>query len=58
MWRGFADLAAGFGVGTTTAWRYVNEAELLAARAPDLRKAGVCRSVAFGSRVSDHATND
>ena len=30
----FADLAAGFGVGTATAWRYVNEAvELLAARA-------------------------
>jgi DDE superfamily endonuclease/Helix-turn-helix of DDE superfamily endonuclease len=36
----FADLAAGFGVGTTTAWRYVNETvELLAARAPKLRKA-------------------
>jgi DDE superfamily endonuclease/Helix-turn-helix of DDE superfamily endonuclease len=36
----FADLAAGFGVGTTTAWRYVNEAvELLAARAPKLRTA-------------------
>jgi hypothetical protein len=35
----FADLAAGFGVGTTTAWRYVNEAVgLLAARAPGLRK--------------------
>jgi Helix-turn-helix of DDE superfamily endonuclease len=28
----FAELAAGFGVGTTTAWRYVNETvELLAA---------------------------
>ena len=36
----FADLAAGFGVGTATAWRYVNEAvELLAARAPKLRQA-------------------
>jgi len=36
----FAELAAGFGVGTATAWRYVNEAvELLAARAPRLRKA-------------------
>jgi DDE superfamily endonuclease/Helix-turn-helix of DDE superfamily endonuclease len=36
----FADLAAGFGVGTSTAWRYVNEtAALLAARAPKLRTA-------------------
>src|ERR1700745_3919450 len=36
----FADLAAGFAVGVTTAWRYVNEAvELLAARAPKLRQA-------------------
>jgi DDE superfamily endonuclease len=36
----FADLAAGFEVGTSTAWRYVNEtAALLAARAPKLRKA-------------------
>ena len=36
----FADLAAGFSVGTTTAWRYVNETvELLAARAPKLRQA-------------------
>ena len=36
----FADLAAGFGVGTTTAWRYVNETvELLAARSPKLRAA-------------------
>jgi DDE superfamily endonuclease/Helix-turn-helix of DDE superfamily endonuclease len=36
----FADLAAGFGVGTTTAWRYVEETvALLAARAPKLRKA-------------------
>jgi hypothetical protein len=36
----FADLAAGFGVGVTTAWRYVNETvSLLAARAPKLRQA-------------------
>jgi hypothetical protein len=36
----FAELAAGFGVGTATAWRYVNETVgLLAARAPRLRKA-------------------
>jgi hypothetical protein len=36
----FAELAAGFSVGTTTAWRYVNEVtDLLAARAPSLRKA-------------------
>ena len=36
----FAELAAGFGVGRTTAWRYVNETvELLAARAPKLRAA-------------------
>jgi hypothetical protein len=36
----FAELAAGFGVGTATAWRYVNETvELLAARAPKLRRA-------------------
>jgi Helix-turn-helix of DDE superfamily endonuclease/DDE superfamily endonuclease len=36
----FAELAAGFGVGTTTAWRYVEETvALLAARAPGLRRA-------------------
>jgi Helix-turn-helix of DDE superfamily endonuclease/DDE superfamily endonuclease len=36
----FAELAAGFEVGTTTAWRYINETtELLAARAPELRQA-------------------
>ena len=36
----FAELAAGFEVGTTTAWRYVNEAvALLAARTPKLRQA-------------------
>jgi DDE superfamily endonuclease/Helix-turn-helix of DDE superfamily endonuclease len=36
----FASLAAGFGVGTATAWRYVEETvALVAARAPRLRKA-------------------
>jgi hypothetical protein len=36
----FAELAAGFEVGTATAWRYVNEVvALLAARAPKLRQA-------------------
>ena len=36
----FAELAAGFAVGTATAWRYVNEVvALLAARAPKLRTA-------------------
>ena len=36
----FAQLAAGFGIGRTTAWRYLNETvELLAARAPRLRQA-------------------
>jgi hypothetical protein len=36
----FAELAARFAVGTTTAWRYVNETvDLLAARAPKLRTA-------------------
>src|SRR5262249_8573114 len=36
----FASLAAGFGVGTATAWRYVEETvALLAARAPRPRKA-------------------
>ena len=36
----FADLAAGFGVGTSTAWRYVQETvALLPIRAPKLRKA-------------------
>ena len=35
-----AEVAAGFGVGTSTAWRYVNETvALLAARAPTLRTA-------------------
>jgi DDE superfamily endonuclease/Helix-turn-helix of DDE superfamily endonuclease len=36
----FAELAAGFAVGATTAWRYVEETvALLAARAPKLRTA-------------------
>jgi Helix-turn-helix of DDE superfamily endonuclease len=36
----FAQVGAGFGVSTTTAWRYVNETvDLLAARAPKLRAA-------------------
>ena len=36
----FTEVAAGFDVGTTTAWRYVNETvALLAARAPKLGKA-------------------
>jgi Helix-turn-helix of DDE superfamily endonuclease len=33
----FAEVAAGFGIGTSTTWRYVNETvALLAARAPKL----------------------
>ena len=36
----FAELAAGFAAGTTTAWRYIEEVvALLAARAPKLRQA-------------------
>jgi hypothetical protein len=36
----FAQVAAGFGVGTATAWRYVTQTvALLAARAPKLRQA-------------------
>ena len=36
----FAELAAGFGVGTATAWRYVTDTvALLAARSPELRQA-------------------
>ena len=36
----FAELAAGFGVSTATAWRYVTETvDLLAARSPKLRQA-------------------
>jgi hypothetical protein len=55
----FAELAAGFDVGTTTAWRYVNETvDLLAARAPKLRtairdatKAGYAYVVADGTLI-------
>jgi hypothetical protein len=36
----FAELAAGLGIGTATAWRYITETVgLLAARSPKLRKA-------------------
>jgi len=36
----FAELAAGFGIGTSTAWRYVTETvALLAVRSPKLRQA-------------------
>ena len=36
----FAELAAGFGIGTATAWRYVSETvALLAARSPGLNRA-------------------
>jgi hypothetical protein len=55
----FAELAAGFGVGTATAWRYVREAvTLLAARAPKLpaalaaaRKAGHAFVVIDGTLI-------
>jgi hypothetical protein len=51
----FADLAAGFGVGTATAWRYVREAvALLAARAPRLpaaKKAGHAFVVIGGTLI-------
>jgi len=42
----FAEIAAGFEVGTAMAWRYVNETvELLAARAPKLgRPSTYCKS--------------
>jgi hypothetical protein len=46
----FAQVAAEFGVGTTTAWRYAEETvALLAARAPGLRKA------ARGARKAGYA---
>ena len=55
----FADLAAGFGVGTATAWRYVRgTVALLAARAPKLprrwprrRKAGHAFVVIDGTLI-------
>ena len=45
----FAELAAGFGISTATAWRYASEAALLAARAPKLR--GALR----GAKKAGHA---
>ena len=46
----FAELAAGSGIGTATAWRYVTEtAGLLAARSPRLRTA------LAGARAAGHA---
>jgi DDE superfamily endonuclease len=43
----FAELAAGFGIGTATAWRYVTETVgLLAARSPKLRTALACAKAA------------
>src|SRR5579859_4964162 len=55
----FAQVAAGFGVGTATAWRYVHETvALLAARAPklgqavrDARKAGYAYVVLDGTLI-------
>jgi hypothetical protein len=47
----FAQIGAGFGVSTTTCWRYVNETvELLARRAPKLRAAlrkAKCEGMAY-----------
>jgi hypothetical protein len=56
----FADLAAGFGVGTATAWRYVTQTvRLLAARAPGLgpalraaKKAGHALVVPDGTLIA------
>src|SRR5689334_15329863 len=56
----FAELAAGFGIGTTTAWRYVTETTgLLAARSPKLRqalagakRAGLAHVVIDGTLIS------
>jgi len=46
----FAELAAGFGVGTTTAWRYAGETvALLAARSPKLGQA------LTGAKTAGHA---
>jgi hypothetical protein len=55
----FADLAAGFGIGTATAWRYVTETvALLADRSPKLptaltaaRKAGHAYIIIDGTLV-------
>jgi hypothetical protein len=65
--EGFAELAAGFGVGTATAWRYARETvTLLAARTPKLRgalaaakKAGHAFAVIDGTLVpSDRVAAD
>ena len=55
----FADLAAGFGVGTATAWRYAPETiTLLAARAPKLRDAlTAARKAGHAFAVIDGALN-
>jgi Helix-turn-helix of DDE superfamily endonuclease len=55
----FEQLAAGFGIGRTTAWRYVNETvELLAARAPKRRSSRPRRGTSCGSpaRCQDQCT--
>ena len=50
----FAELAAGFGIGTATAWRYVTETvALLAARAPKLRR-GAAGGEGGRARVRGH----
>lgn len=53
--EGFAELVAGFGVGTATAWRYARETiTLLAARAPKLRGAlGVAKKAGHAFMVID-----
>jgi hypothetical protein len=56
----FAELGAGFGVGTATAWRYIQETvALLAARAPklgravrDAKKAGYAYVVVDGTLIA------
>src|ERR1700750_1209313 len=51
----FAELAAGFGVGTTTAWRYAGETVArLAARPPKLRPAAR-RDVVLGGLAAPGA---
>jgi hypothetical protein len=50
----FAEVGAGFGVSTTTCWRYVNETvELLAGRAPKLR-AALRKAKRKGHGLRDH----
>ena len=44
----FAELAAGFGVGTATAWRYVTETVALQARLPEGRQPGSCPAARAG----------